>query len=537
MAKSYATMISKNKLFAFLLILTIVISGSTFVLAPTQSPGSQLVTINVPGKGDFDLNAYPYLDRRVIGLVNLFRDYYRVTDLSNSSVNDLSMLPSIFTHYFLAFTTYGMAKIADSTPGYRTDYYKEIFHKLIAMMNSSAMKQHEWFNPGFSDQTYSSLGNGFNGPTNIMWTGHYTLMELFYYSLFHDDRYNAEIQKYLDQWNSSLTSSTLWDGSPSGGLGRWGTGLIPCEPYIVFVQCNSIPFYTMRLYDNLHSTNYQKASLPGIEWWQKNMVDMNGIPIDGYYVAQPLDKHKGQGGSDQTYPGYAETKGISAPKVSAYGTAWIIMLYKGMGMTALADKLYSSWKQQFVHYSSSDTAYVVESYYYPHEFGVYDLVSNLFAYFCSAEMGDSVLNNKLENWFYSPFEGSWRGDKYMFDTSILGSQSSFAFPVINFAWAWAHSESTLGDLMRERDDAYFEYPFIKDESTKEELFINQAYYDSSRGAFILTVEAANYTALTFENFPNVQGVYTSQGAYTGWTQNGSKMALTLNPGVYSFVII
>jgi hypothetical protein len=207
-------LISKNKLFTCFLIMTMIVAGSTSVLSPTQYPNPQLPTISVAGNGSFDLNTYPVLDRRVIGLVNLFRDYYKVTDLSNASVNDLSMLPPFMTQYFLAFTTYGMAMIADSTPGYRTDYYTDIFHKLIAMMNSSAMEQLEWIRPDFSNTSYSSLGNGFRGPTNIMWTGHYTLMELLYYSVFRDDRYNNEIKSYMDQWNTSLTSSTLWNGSP-----------------------------------------------------------------------------------------------------------------------------------------------------------------------------------------------------------------------------------------------------------------------------------------------------------------------------------
>nr|MDO8134198.1 hypothetical protein [Candidatus Njordarchaeum guaymaensis] len=209
MTRNIAALISKNKLFSCFLIMTIVIGGSTFLLAPPQYPNPQLGTIDVPGKGSFVLAAYPILDRRVIGLVNLFRDYYEVTDLSNASVNGLVLtaLPPIMTHYFLAFTTYGMAEIAGSTPGFRTSYYTDMFHKLIAMMNSSTVEQIEWIEPGFTNAAYSSLGNGFRGPTNIMWTGHYALMELLYYDLFRDSRYNNEIKSYMDQWNASLTAT------------------------------------------------------------------------------------------------------------------------------------------------------------------------------------------------------------------------------------------------------------------------------------------------------------------------------------------
>ncbi|MDD1776196.1 MAG: hypothetical protein LUP94_02455 [Candidatus Methanomethylicus sp.] len=537
MANRFSGWISRNKLFSCFLIMTILVANSTFILTPSQHPSLELPTITVAGKGSFDLNDYPSLDRRVIGLVNLFRDYYDVTNLSYASVNDLSVLPPIYTHYFLPFTTYGIAMIADSTPSFRTDYYKDIFHKLIAMMNSSAMEQLEWVKPGFTNSSYAGTGNDFRGPTNIMWTGHFTLMELFYESIYRDNTYSSEITGYLDQWNSSLTSSTAWDGNPSGDLGRWGTGLIPCEPYIVFVQCNAIPFYTMRLYDNLHGTSYQEASLPGIAWWQEHMMDPRGIPIDGYYVMQPLERHRTQGGGFQIYPGPAMTKGLDAPKVSAYGSAWITMFYNAMGMEPLADSLYGNWKSAFVHYSADNTAYVVESYYFPHDFGASEYVANLFAYFCSREMGDSELNAKLENWFYKPFEGKWIGDRYEFDTSALGSLSAFTYPVINFAWAWGHANSTLSDLMTPRGDAFFAKPYISNQSRMDGLYVYQACYDEDREAFILTVETEHSQVLTIDNAAGIQGVYTSKGTYIDWTLDSNQLLLNLEPGTYSFVII
>ena len=537
MAEKTITLISKNKLFSIFLVMMIVVGTSTFLFAPVQYPNPQLGLISVQGKGTFDLSTYPILDRRVIGLVNLLRDYYKVTDFSNASINDLSVLPPIMTHYFLAFTTYGMAMIADTTPGYRTDYYKDIFYKFIAMMNSSAMEQLEWIGPDFTNSNYSSLGNSFRGPTNIMWTGHYALMELLYYSLYHDNRYNNEITYYMNDWNSSLTANTTWDGKPSNGLGRWGVGLIPCEPFIVFVQCNSIPFYAMRLYDKLHNTTYELASLPGIAWWQANMIDSSGVPIDGYYIAQPLPEHSSPSNLPTTFPGASQTSGTSYPKVSAYGSAWITMFYNAMGYTTLGNDLYRSFKNTYAHYSTGATAYVVDSYHTPNAFGTMDFVGNVFADFCAREMGDAALYTKLENWFYSPFVGKWDGYKYAFDTSALGSLSSFAYPVINFAWAFAHAGSTLTDLMNPRNTAFFNEPFISNQSTTDGLFIYQASYDATRGAFILTLETANNIALTFSNFPGVQGVYTAAGAYTNWVQNGNQMLLTLSPGTYSFVIV
>jgi hypothetical protein len=292
----------------------------------------------------------------------------------------------------------------------------------------------------------------------------------------------------------------------------------------------------MRLYDNLHGTDYQQASLPGIAWWQANMMDAKGVPVDGYYVAQPLDEHRGQGYLLQTYPGVALTKGLDSPKVSGYGLAWVIMFYNAMGMTTLASTLYSNWKEAFVHYGPDDTAYVVESYHFPSDFGVNDYVANVFAYYCSRDMGDSALNSKLEKWFYSPFEGRWIGDKYEFDTSALGSLSSFVSPITT-ASLWTLANSTLADLITPRSDSFFAEPYISNQSTTSGLFVYQATYDEARGAFILTVETAHNVVLTFDNSPGVQGVYGVNDPYTNWIQNGSQMLLTLSPGTYSFVIV
>jgi hypothetical protein len=91
--------------------------------------------------------------------------------------------------------------------------------------------------------------------------------------------------------------------------------------------------------------------------------------------------------------------------------------------------------------------------------------------------------------------------------------------------------------MNPRNNTFFAKPYISNQSTTEGLFVYQANFDNARGAFILTLETANNVVLTLDNFPSVQEVYTAQGVYTNWAQNGSQMLLTLSPGTYSFVIV
>lgn len=545
MSASIRNFFVRSKLFTSLLILGIIISGLTIVLNPTNPSTPNFGIIIVPDEGTFDLSEYPYLDRRVIGLWNSLRELYSVDDFSNNSINDLSILPDVLTQYFIAFTTYGMAQIVDSTPNYRTDYYKNLFQKLILMMNSSAMEEFEWILPGFADERYESLGNDFRGPTNIMWTGHYTLMELLYYNVFRESTYNDEIKWFIDDWNNSLTATTTWDNKSSidnqgRPLGLWRTGLIPCEPYIVFVQCNSIPFYAITLYDKLHNSNYAQSIEPGIDWWQEYMTDDNGIQIDGYYISEPytaLHQFEVLG----EIPGPALEPVLASegvPGVANYGSSWAIAFYQGFGKTDIAETYYRNWKTNFIHYSPNDQAYAPHSYHNPSSFTEMDLIGNLFSYLGAREMGDSNLFRKLENWFYGPYPGEWDGYRYRFDTSALGEIGPFMDPILQFAWAWGHADSTLSDLMDVKSDSFYtSFPYISAESTTEGLFIYQAYYDETKEAFILSVEVNEQTAITFEQFPDVQGVYLKSGVYEDWAQNGGQMILTLSPGTYSFVIL
>jgi hypothetical protein len=528
----------KSKIFILLLVISVIVSGSTFLLSPASHPTPSFGQIAIPDGRLFDLNNYPYLERKVLGIWNTLREQYAANDHSPESVNEsFYEITPIMTNYVLAFTAYGASMVADSTPSYRSPYYTDFFKKMILLMNSSNMEEKEWNNSGYNDSYYEALGNGFRGPTNIMWTGHYALMELLYYNVFREPLYNEEIKWYMDDWNASLTADTTWDNQSSldiheRPLGKWGVGLIPCEPYIVFVQCNSIPFYAMRMYDQLHGTNYQNATLPGIDWWQENMIDSQGVQVDGYFIAQPKSRSELINISGPAISG-------SDPGVSCYGSIWAIMFFKSMGMEELANELYDNWKKLFVHYTDDDMAYVVDDYHKPNSFEIFDMMGNAFAYVGVREMEDWELARKIENWFYGPYPGSWIGDKYEFDTSALpGFLGRIFRPVLGFAYMVAHHDSTLADLMNPREDSFYDSsPYISGETTHEGLFIYQAYYDEVEEAFILSVEANVETILTFDNFPNVQGVYSTSGEYLNWSQNGDQMLLTLSPGTYSFVLI
>jgi hypothetical protein len=95
----------------------------------------------------------------------------------------------------------------------------------------------------------------------------------------------------------------------------------------------------------------------------------------------------------------------------------------------------------------------------------------------------------------------------------------------------------MKDLAKPRPQSFFDLPYISS-TTGNGLFVHQATYDETNHAFVLTVNAHEAAALTFSNFPNVQGIQSATGPIPAgwWSQNGNQMTLQLPPGVWNLVI-
>jgi hypothetical protein len=64
-----------------------------------------------------------------------------------------------------------------------------------------------------------------------MWTGHYALMQALYERCFNTGEFVDELTWFVEDWNNSLTTDG-YGNATKGGI--WGTGLIPCEPYMAW---------------------------------------------------------------------------------------------------------------------------------------------------------------------------------------------------------------------------------------------------------------------------------------------------------------
>jgi len=204
----------------------------------------------------FNFADYKALNKDQIGMFNYF-DTLTTNRAYNSWDDWYSEGFEGGRHYLAAFTTYALSLLYETTPGYRSSLYQDVAYSLIKMMNTTieeygndSIEYWEWVHTNWDDYYYPDPNNSsFRGPANIMWTGHYALMMALYERSFNSGEFASEISWFIDDWNTSLTTDGY--GNPQEG-GIWGVGLIPCEPYIVFIQCNSIPIFATELFDNIY---------------------------------------------------------------------------------------------------------------------------------------------------------------------------------------------------------------------------------------------------------------------------------------------
>jgi len=232
-------------------------------------------------------------------------------------------------HYLAAFTTYALSLLYETTPGYRSSLYQDVAYSLIKMMNTTieeygndSIEYWEWVHTNWDDYYYPDPNNssdlytgGFRGPANIMWTGHYALMMALYERSFNSGEFASEISWFIDDWNTSLTTDGY--GNPQEG-GIWGVGLIPCEPYIVFIQCNSIPIFATELFDNIYDENYMESGMwaYGLDYANTQMQDKYGLFTHSVLVSPYL-------GSDDSLDDYPKsTMQGDELAVSSYGASW-----------------------------------------------------------------------------------------------------------------------------------------------------------------------------------------------------------------------
>lgn len=540
--------LTANKYFVTVLVISIVLGAMTFGNLP-GSP-TTMGTLAIDGE-TFYFADYGSLTHEEIGIFNFLATMF---NQAYGSWDGWFLQPDFYGlfHYVLAFMAYSLAMYYETTPGYRTSYYEGISDNLVRKFNTSydewgetSIEYFEWesesntqnwtgyyypnaTNPD-ADDVYTG---GFRGPANIMWTGHYALMELLHERNFNTAEFVDEITYFIDDWNSSLTTDGL--GNPQEG-GIWKCGLIPCEPYAVWVQCNSIPIFATKLYDGMFGTDYLPIWDFGIEFSNTVMQDQNGLYSDGYYVQEPLGFVQPTEGPQQEFPGTRlspfSTEGYLRSR--GYGVAWSLEFLDSI-QPEITDNDYPIYLEEYGMEVSGDQMYFVDSMYSTNTFGTYEFLACLFTLALAKQEGDFNTVDRILNFLYSLYNKIWstNGREMHWDTSAL---EPFLQTSLAYGWIWGNTPVTLNDLVVPRNSAFWGYPFIS-QADDESIWVYQAEWDPVKEGFILNIKVDQIATLTFSNFGATPTVYGA-GLPSALTAAGSDYTLTLQPGSYHLVIM
>jgi len=536
--------LKNNKYFVIIIIATIILGGSTFNNLPGSKTIRNIQTINGI---TYDSTDYSTLNHEQLALFNYISNL--ITSVPINYFDNWQAVGSFlgFLHYLFAFTEYTMASIFEATPGYRTSYYRDPAYKLIKKMNTTiseygneSIEYIEWgrtsypnyYWPNATDPSDLYVG-GFRGPANIMWTGHYALMETMYERSFNTGEFFNEISWFINDWNNSLTTdsnNTLKDG------GIWGVGLIPCEPYIVFAQCNSIAIYCTELYDNLFGTDYMGMWDYGLNFINTVMHEEYDLTIDGYYIQEPVYGNY----TEQPYltiPGSALEPGFTdgRAKVSSYGTSWALtFLEYTQPEKTIAD--YPLFLKKYSVDITGEQMYMSITFNRPGEFeSVFDMLGTFFGCILAKQRGDFNTLERLQNFLYSSYNKVWsaNGREMYYDASSL---LEFLTPVLSVLRILITTPNTIRNLADPRPAEFWNYPYIS-QADDENIWVYQAQWDSEKYAFILNVRVDDEANLSFSNFDHKPIAYHKGLPLAEFTLNVSEYVLTLEPGVYNLVII
>jgi hypothetical protein len=543
-----ALILKQNKLVITAFVLTIVVGGMTFANMPTPPPPIGVQTVNGT---TFNFADYTSLNHEQIAIINHFTNL-----MAGQAANEWDGWYAeryLWTlQYVNAFLAYAFAAFSETTPGYRTTFYEDFATTQIEKMNTSideygnqSMEYLEWAQiPGFTDYYYPNATHpdaddiytgGFRGPANIMWTGHYALMLALYERNFNAGTMVDELSWYINDWNLSVTTDRL--GSPKPG-GAWGTGLIPCEPYVVFTQCNSIPIYATELYDNLYDTSYMESGMweYGLNFMLENITDEYGLYTNGYFIQKPIGGGPNAELLPTEIPGIAVDPLAGGPSLNSYATAWTLTFLE-YTIPEITIPKYEVFLDAFGRELSGDMMYILGSYKHPASFGdVIGMLGTLFTVGLANQRGDIHTRDRLLNLLRDMMNAAWSSDgrELYYDGSSL---DPFLSTIVSLCSVWTTLPVTVRDLADSRPTEFWGYPYIS-EADDGNIWVYQAEWDPDKSGFILNIRVDRPSTLTFSNFGSLPIAYHGGTQFTQLeAAGGGDYTLSLEPGSYQLVIM
>ncbi len=539
--------IKQNKFVITVFVITVVLAGMTLGNFETPTISKDIQKVNGI---TFNFADYPVLTNEQIAIINYFNEI--VTGQAYNTWYGWNAENYLWAlQYINAFLAYPFAGVCEVNSGYRSAFYENFAHTQILRMNTTideygneSLEYYEWASiPGFTEYYYPNATHpdgddvytgGFRGPANIMWTGHYALMMTLYERNFNFGTMKDEITYYINDWKNTTTTDRLGH-LKDGGL--WGTGLITCEPYVCFVQCNSIPIYTTELYDNMYETNYMESGMwdYGLDFIEANITDEYGLYTNGYFVQKPVGWGPNSELLPQVIPGQAADHLMGGPSISSYGTAWAMSFLEYTIPDMIIPK-YPVFIEKYGRELSGDIMYMLGSYRQPSSFGdIIGILGSVFTMVLANQRGDSITRDRLHNLLGSMLNKVWSPDgrQMYYDGSPF---DAFLSPIFSGFSLWSTLPVTVRDLAESRSAEFWNYPYIS-QADDDNIWVYQARWDSAKSGFILNLKVDETAELTFSNFNDVPTAYSHGQSLGELTASGSDYILTLQPGTYQIVIM
>ncbi|MHA1323950.1 MAG: linalool dehydratase/isomerase domain-containing protein [Candidatus Helarchaeota archaeon] len=533
--------LSKNKYFLVccgLFISLIIISTYT---PPSLIPSPTFPNISTSER-TYSLGDYPHISNEVIGLYNYFRKilFGQGVDSFSNIEPYIGGLPIVFgpgndsgLRYVLAFLSYAMSEMIATTPGYRDPkYYQNTSDWILQKMESPRVREY-WNisgNMAYEGKSYYQyVVDHYGVPpgdyyglnyTNIMYRGHWVLMQALYQYLFNDSKYNSTLTQQLDMLFDEMTNSSHPTHTTPG---------VTCEPVQLFTQCNSIQSLAFKIYDtalNTSPTNYYSAAARLLDWELANMTNSDGLFVNGINVTRFVDGN----------PNYVQDYD------SGYTNAWTIAFINAYN-ASIAQALYPKYKEVYVKdhvYPGiiGDFAFILEDadtdpYSTDIMTFAWSIVANGFGMLCAKEMGDLQSLREIRRWAETLFPPKWDANTFYYPTPLFEGLQFVANMILY--WGLQEKWVTLGNFTQRRASSFWTQPYIVEVSDIENIFINQAYYDSTHSAFLLTCSAASPGTIKLTNAGGGT-VYSAQSSGFSTTTNGNNLTISINRGSYNFVI-
>jgi hypothetical protein len=158
------------------------------------------------------------------------------------------------TRYHLAFTGYAFA-LAQS----RTPCYVGRAHHVLSAIIEHILNKSVW---GYLDHYWKENPNPFQCDENIMWSGHVLQLVTTYEALTGNDKYRQPggLTTSNGDTNGNTNDNHIYKSDAlklaeklRTSMNENPTGGIPCEPGLVFFQCNTHPHIGMKMLETLVS--------------------------------------------------------------------------------------------------------------------------------------------------------------------------------------------------------------------------------------------------------------------------------------------